>query len=175
MFLRFTNAQSESGNGNAEINFKMRALTVRQPWANLLCEGVKTVEVRSWPTEYRGELLITAARVPDNVFWNDTEDNIKRLLHAGCIIGVVELFDCRPMTTDDEEDALCTHKRGDWAWHVKPKRWCRPDKVTGQLKLFDVPDDKIVLLQESQVDEWIFDYPYPQGDKKWNSKCMLLG
>lgn len=153
----------------------MQALTVKQPWANLLCEGVKTIELRSWYTPHRGKLLITAARTPDNVFWNDTEDNVKRLLHSGCLIGVVDLIDCRPMIPADEEAALSQYRPGDWSWHVKPARWCRPSKVTGKLKLFDVPDDTIIFLQESQVDEWIFDYPCPQGNKKWSKSSMTLG
>lgn len=38
----------------------MRALTVRQPWAGLIAQGVKTTENRSWRTHYRGALLIHA-------------------------------------------------------------------------------------------------------------------
>src|SRR3712207_8348570 len=30
------------------------ALSVKQPWAALLAAGVKTVEVRTWPTNRRG-------------------------------------------------------------------------------------------------------------------------
>ena len=41
------------------------ALSVKQPWAALLAAGVKTVEVRTWPTGRRGRLLIHAGKVPD--------------------------------------------------------------------------------------------------------------
>lgn len=39
----------------------MRVLTVRQPWASLIALGVKTIETRSWSTDYRGPLAIHAA------------------------------------------------------------------------------------------------------------------
>jgi len=38
----------------------MKALTVRQPWAQAIAEGLKTVEVRSRPIRYRGLLAIHA-------------------------------------------------------------------------------------------------------------------
>lgn len=37
-------------------------LSVRQPWAWLLCEGLKNVENRNWRTNYRGELYIHAGK-----------------------------------------------------------------------------------------------------------------
>lgn len=40
----------------------MKALTVRQPWASLIAAGVKTIETRSWSTEYRGPLAIHAGK-----------------------------------------------------------------------------------------------------------------
>lgn len=41
---------------------RMKYLTVRQPWAWLLVNGHKDIENRSWPTKYRGPLLIHAAQ-----------------------------------------------------------------------------------------------------------------
>lgn len=35
-----------------------KALTLHQPWAHLVAVGAKTIETRSWPTSYRGRLLI---------------------------------------------------------------------------------------------------------------------
>lgn len=38
----------------------VRALTIHQPWASLVAAGVKTIETRSWRTDWRGTLLIHA-------------------------------------------------------------------------------------------------------------------
>lgn len=40
----------------------MRALSVRQPWAWLICNGGKDIENRSWPTSFRGRVLIHAGK-----------------------------------------------------------------------------------------------------------------
>ena len=41
-------------------------LSVRQPWASYLVSGLKTVELRSWVTSYRGWLWIHAGKRPDD-------------------------------------------------------------------------------------------------------------
>ena len=40
----------------------MKALSLWQPWASLIATGAKTWETRSWPTAYRGPLLICASK-----------------------------------------------------------------------------------------------------------------
>ena len=39
----------------------MKTLSVKQPHATLICYGIKTVENRTWKTDYRGKLLIHAS------------------------------------------------------------------------------------------------------------------
>ena len=38
----------------------MKVLTLKQPWATLVAEGIKKYEFRSWKTKYRGDFLIHA-------------------------------------------------------------------------------------------------------------------
>jgi hypothetical protein len=38
-----------------------KVLSVQQPYATLICAGVKKVENRTWKTDYRGKLLIHAS------------------------------------------------------------------------------------------------------------------
>ena len=40
----------------------MKGLSLWQPWASLIATGAKRYETRSWPTNYRGPLLICAAK-----------------------------------------------------------------------------------------------------------------
>jgi hypothetical protein len=42
----------------------MKTLSIRQPYASLICRGIKKVENRSWETKYRGKLLIHASGKP---------------------------------------------------------------------------------------------------------------
>ena len=39
----------------------MKVLTVKQPWAHLICSGIKDIENRTWKTNYRGRVLIHAS------------------------------------------------------------------------------------------------------------------
>ncbi|MFL5313070.1 MAG: ASCH domain-containing protein [Myxococcales bacterium] len=40
----------------------MKGLTLTQPWASLVAAGVKTIETRSWRSDYRGPIAIHAAK-----------------------------------------------------------------------------------------------------------------
>jgi hypothetical protein len=73
------------------------ALSLKQPWAALLAHGLKTVEVRRWPTVRQGRILIHAARVPDErpEAWAHVPEAVlpaARLL--GGIIGAGDLIQC---------------------------------------------------------------------------------
>ena len=43
----------------------MKTLSIRQPWAFLIIEGIKDIENRTWQTGYRGELLIHTGKMFD--------------------------------------------------------------------------------------------------------------
>ncbi|MFO0842997.1 MAG: ASCH domain-containing protein [Gemmataceae bacterium] len=67
------------------------ALSLKQPWAALLAAGVKTVEVRRWTTSHRGQLLIHAARVPDDrpEAWACVPDGLREAARQeGGVVGV---------------------------------------------------------------------------------------
>ena len=76
----------------------MKIISIRQPWAELIVQGFKDVENRTWPTRYRGPVLIHASLRPDDI----TSDEIERRfgvrlegeLPVGGIVGVTELVDC---------------------------------------------------------------------------------
>lgn len=150
----------------------MKALSVKQPWACLLVEGIKKIEVRSWATDYRGPLLICASASPNNFFWHDHVDDVNRLLHAGCMIGIVNLLEVRQLVPSDEEHTLCDHQASAYAWVVEPVTYVRPDKIIGKLKLFDVDDSLIHRIANDETD-WLFNYPTPQGNIKYTKKCSL--
>jgi len=40
----------------------VKALSIRQPFAQLICIGLKDVENRTWPTKYRGRLQVHASK-----------------------------------------------------------------------------------------------------------------
>lgn len=81
----------------------MRALSLWQPWASLIAFGAKRWETRSWGTDYRGELLIHAAKQksPEIIDSRFIEEAIQTLGHAdfdalprGKVVAVCDLTAC---------------------------------------------------------------------------------
>jgi hypothetical protein len=103
----------------------MKAISIKQPWANLIASGQKTIETRVWGTPYRGTILLVSSKTP-------------RIEPAGCALAVAELVDCRPMVDADEEAAKCHIYPDAVAWVLRNVRAIEPFPVKGQLGLYDV-------------------------------------
>lgn len=101
-----------------------KCLSVKQPWANLIASGQKTIETRLWATRYRGDLLIVSSRKPD-------------IAPAGCAIAMAKLVDCRPMTRADEAAAMCHEYQGAYAWVLSDIRPVLPVPIRGSLGVFE--------------------------------------
>lgn len=103
------------------------ALSVKQPWAALLAHGLKTVEVRVWPTARRGRLLIHAARVPDPgaYAWSLVPTELRQAAALlGGIVGVGQLTDCLAYRTPELFAA-------DRCRHLNDPAWFRPPALYG--------------------------------------------
>lgn len=68
----------------------MKALSIRQPYAALVLSGLKTLEIRSWKTRYRGPLLIHIPQSSHSNFagWGDQKKGDK-----GQMMVSVKIFD----------------------------------------------------------------------------------
>lgn len=75
----------------------MKVITIKQPWASLIAEGIKKYEFRTWKTNYRGEILIHAGKGVNKKAINE----YKSLdFPSGCIIAKANITDC--IKVDDE-------------------------------------------------------------------------
>lgn len=81
----------------------MKALSIRQPWAWLIVNGHKDVENRSWPTKFRGPVLIHAGKgmtqdeyAIAHVIAAEQGVSLPRFteLERGGIVGQAEIVDC---------------------------------------------------------------------------------
>lgn len=71
----------------------MKAITIQQPYAALIAEGIKEYEFRTWKTAYRGPLLIHAGKGMDKKACSRFAlYNLDYL--AGAVIAKAELTDC---------------------------------------------------------------------------------
>ena len=69
-----------------------KALTICQPYAELIMRGEKPIENRTWWTSYRGPLLIHAGK---SRTWMDEGDEQRYPNMAfGAIVGRVTMVDC---------------------------------------------------------------------------------
>lgn len=99
---------------------RILAISVKQPWAALIVAGVKTAEIRTWPTRTRGRVLIHAAKAADGrpegwALVNTPELKALAALRGG-IIGAAELTACvRYRTTAAFARAAGSH-RNDPGW-----------------------------------------------------------
>lgn len=93
------------------MDLPKKALSIMQPWAGLIVHGVKDIENRSWPTRFRGPVLIHAGKKLDGdaddavaaglhpVLWNDLELPEGIVYPRGGIVGVAEIVDCVSAST----------------------------------------------------------------------------
>lgn len=124
----------------------MKALSLKQPWANMIAEGLKTIETRTWSTPYRGPLLIVSSKTPDLRALAGSPAS--KFGPYGCAIAVATLVDCRPMDPGDEDDAKCAWYEGAMAWVLKDVVRVKPFPVRGRLGVYDVavPEGGLVKL-----------------------------
>jgi hypothetical protein len=87
-------------------NNRMFAISIKQPWATLLAYGVKSVEVRTWPSSRRGPVLIHASKTPDERpeawKWITTPELRAATELRGGVVGWGEMIGCVHYTTADE-------------------------------------------------------------------------
>ena len=92
----------------------IKALSWKQHYASLMLKG--KIETRSWPTNYRGLVLICASKAPYSIkeiksmSGDETLIRINDMLTGFCPNGVAiavgRLVDCRKMRIEDEEKAF---------------------------------------------------------------------
>ena len=126
----------------------MKALTIKQPWATLIVEGLKKYEFRTWKTNYRGKILIHAGlsleQKHSNKFKDYKFDYIK-----GAIIGEVEIIDC--VLVDEELNKKLQRENilvygndhiGVYAWKLdNVKKYKIPIYIKGKLGLWNYEEE----------------------------------
>lgn len=132
----------------------MKSLSVKQPWCELIASGRKTLEIRTWKTNYRGPLLICASSQPNRDalarFERQGAEVPGGFSALGVAICIVELVDCRPPRVDahgkDEADASCYIDFDAWCWVLKNPRRVEPVPIKGRLNIYEVDDALVRFL-----------------------------
>jgi hypothetical protein len=114
----------------------LKAISVRQPWAGLIVDGLKDVENRKRLTRFRGRICIQAGCKP----WDGPEATgapwTPHQAYFGCVVGTVEIIDCV------EDSRSRWGLPGWWHWVLADPRPLRsPFRFTGKQGWFEVPDN----------------------------------
>ena len=146
----------------------MKCLSVCQPFAELIVQGKKTIELRKWNTKFRGEFLVHA---PQKI----RLDECKRLkiqpeMTVGAIIGKVELIDVREyentaqIKIDSKKHLASDDESGNKYGFIlqNPKQLRVPIPCNGQLNFFEfkpeltkINEIKTELFEEEHRYMWI--------------------
>lgn len=148
----------------------MKCLSVSQPFAQLIINGKKTIELRNWNTNYRGEFLVHA---PLKIRKEDCKRlKISEKLPTGVIIGKAQIVDVKKYDSAKEVKAdkkfhLASGKFNDRKYGFilkKPRQFRIPIPWKGRLGFFDVdlpkskiPSTEIVsdIIDEEYRYQWI--------------------
>lgn len=138
---------------NPDIHDRFKALTVKQPYADLLTKitwrdkngiyhAAKTIEVRTRTTSYRGDLLICSSASP-----------VIPCRLSGVTLGLVELYDIKPIADFTPEDwaATCIPVEDrekiikGYGWLMRNPRPVVEMPIKGQLGIYNLvmPKDDI--------------------------------
>ena len=147
--------QYSSKEYDAEKHDRFRALTVKQPYANDLVKfshedengvryAVKSIEVRSKKTTYRGDILICSAANP-----------VYPGMESGVTLGLVELYDVKPISEITQEDwdntRIPVEKRAKitkgFGWLVRNPRRVIEMPIKGQLGIYSLVYTKGEIIE----------------------------
>ena len=135
-------------------SWKNVALSLKQPWASLVCTGIKDIENRTWQTDYRGRLYIVASSSYDNspisvecqriIAQKQSEGVLPDLnsLPQSAVIGYVDLEGC----TGEKIDSIWsggTLRAGNINWVLKNAHIFKQPLLPGfkaKLHLFEIPE-----------------------------------
>jgi len=123
----------------------MKTLSIRQPWADLIIQGRKTLELRTWTVKHRGPLAIHASQ---------TVEREACLAHgldpdqmtAGAAIGVVDLVEIIELDAASYEAQRGEHLADEpwsggplYGWRLaNPQPLPEPLPLRGRMGLFEV-------------------------------------
>jgi len=123
----------------------MKALSLKQPWADLVLSGRKIIELRKWNTNFRGEFYIHASRIPD-------KEAMKKFgfkdLPCGFILGKANLMDVKiydnekEFLRDSDRHLASNMKFGKYGFIINNVKKIEPTEHKGKLGFFEISIDK---------------------------------
>lgn len=101
------------------VDTRIKALTICQPYAELIARGDKPIENRTWATPYRGPLAIHAGKSRE--WMTHMDDALYPGMAFGAVIAVADLVACLHLNGQAWPGAYRhlrdhEHANGPWCW-----------------------------------------------------------
>ncbi|MEK6741963.1 MAG: ASCH domain-containing protein [Nanoarchaeota archaeon] len=117
----------------------MKVLSLKQPFAELILQGRKKIELRKWNTHFRGEFLIHSSKISDG-------KNMKKFgfteLPCGSILGKANLVNVKKYDNDveflkDKSLHLADKSWGGYGFVLDNVKRINPLPAKGQLNFWE--------------------------------------
>lgn len=123
----------------------MKALTICQPYAELIARREKPIENRTWPTAYRGQIAIHAGKSRD--WLDDVDEEYHPNMAFGAVVAIANLVDCLRVERLPENLRGNEHANGPWCFVLRDvRRLAKPIPWRGAQGLWDVPAELALLI-----------------------------
>lgn len=143
----------------------MNVISLTEPYATLIKNGIKNIETRSWKTNYRGKLYIHASSTKISKKDKENKELMSLVKDAlfdfGRIICECELTDCIYMTEDyiqnikknHYQEYLCgIYEVGRYAWVLKNiKPLSRPIIAKGNLNIWHYYNELEIMEKMNEI------------------------
>ena len=122
-----------------------KCLSLKQPFAELLVSGMKTIEVRKWKTKFRGQFLVHASKNIDEKACERLKIDQAKLV-TGAVVGKASLYDVISygsknsfLKDKNKHFASSNYSNPKYGFLVnQAKRFGIPIPISGKLGFFNV-------------------------------------
>ena len=157
---------------NENLHEIKKALTVKNPYAELIAQGEKTIEVRSRKTTHRGEIVICSSANP---VIEDMQNGVTL-----CTVNLYKVKHLKHLTDEERGLTMIPRKQLDYlikknhyAWMLKDVRRLVEYPVKGQLGIWSLVMDKLEFVHYGGKS--IRDIDVHITPKKFNKKAVIVG
>lgn len=136
----------------------MKAISIHQPWAWLIANGHKDIENRSWPTKFRGRVLIHASKGMSREDYEIAQATLEHAnlpdvalppfdeLERGGIVGVATIDSCIP----GYERTSPWHMGSQFGFHITGAIPIPFVPCKGRLGFFEIDENVATKLERLQ-------------------------
>jgi predicted transcriptional regulator len=121
-----------------------KCLSLRQPYAELIVSGRKTIELRKWNTRFRGKFLVHASKTINKeackLYNLDVSSFITGVIVGTAILSNVKVYQSKnEFVADQNRHFAMSTFSGKYGFMISDaKRLATPIPLKGQLGFFDI-------------------------------------